>query len=288
MMFGIVPKLSETEQVNKYINKRMLKFLKKIRHRLNINSEVGSSLNLEYNRLLKQPRFHKGNSTIWGFPMDYVDACTYLVGGEEIFKKNIYQFEATNDAPLIIDCGANIGLSVLYFNKLFPDSEIIAFEPDPHIFKVLKENIKYNKCKNIQLFQKAIWIDSNGVKFNLEGGFSGRIPKSEEENNVIMVESISLREFIDRPVDFLKIDIEGAENKVVFDIATKLHFVKNIFIEFHSHINEEQNLGEILTLLKNEGFRYTLHEAFVNKRPYVDRETMLGMDLQMNLYGFRP
>lgn len=262
----------------------MLSLLKRIKKQ---PTKYNSSFDLEYERLLKEPRFQKGKSSLWGFEIEYVDACTYLGGGEEIFNKKVYQFQAESDTPSIIDCGANIGLSVLYFKQLYPNSEIAAFEPDPQIFNILKENVEKNNCKNVKLYQKAIWVDKNGVEFNLEGGFSGRIPKSDEEKNIVKVESQSLKELIDKPVDFLKIDIEGAENKVVFDIEDKLHFVKNIFIEFHSHVNEEQKLGEILTLLKKHNFRYTLHEAYVNKRPYVDRETMLGMDLQMNVYGFR-
>lgn len=252
-----------------------------------LNLSPGKKHFQEIERLKNIPRYKGGSSNLFGLDMLFGDANTYLGGGEEIFKKKVYQFNAVNDTPFIIDCGANIGLSVLYFKQLYPNSELIAFEPDPKIFSILKENIENNHCKNVKLHQKAIWIDNNGVEFNLEGGFSGRIPKSEEEKIIVKVESQSLKELINKSVDFLKIDIEGAENQVVFDIEDKLHFVKNIFIEFHSHVSEEQNLGEILTLLKKHNFRYTLHEAYVNKKPYVDRNTMLGMDLQMNVYGFR-
>lgn len=265
----------------------MIDLLKKLRGFQKRLNEPSSVYNLEYKKLLKHPRYCKGESSLWGYEMKYVDACTFLHGGEEIFAKKIYEFKTDSEKPFIIDCGANIGLSVLYFRQLYPNSEILAFEPDPQIFKVLEENVEQNNCKNVKLFKKAIWVDNNGVEFNLEGGFSGRIPKSAEEKNIIKVESQSLRDLINKPVDFLKIDIEGAENQVVFDIEDKLHLVKNIFVEFHSHINEEQKLGEILTLLKKNNFRYALHEAFVNPKPYVDRGDMLGMDLQMNVYGFK-
>jgi FkbM family methyltransferase len=43
--------------------------------------------------------------------------------------------------PVIIDCGGNIGLSVLYFKYLFPNSVITVFEPSPPVFEILKENI---------------------------------------------------------------------------------------------------------------------------------------------------
>lgn len=242
----------------------------------------------ELRRLKRIPRYISDSSNLWGKDkMRFVDACTYLHGGEEIFERKIYEFKADTEKPYIIDCGANIGLSVCYFKNLYPKSEILAYEPDPKIFHVLKDNIENLKFENVKLFQKAIWINNDGVEFNLEGGFSGRIPKSKEEFNIVKVESQSLRDLLTRDVDFLKIDIEGAENTVIFDIEDKLHLVKNIFIEFHSHISEEQKLGEVLNILKKNNFRYSLHEAFVNQKPYVDQRTMLGMDLQMNVYGFK-
>lgn len=248
---------------------------------------IKSIYEVEWKRLSSIPRYVAGSSDLLGFEMNFVDACTFLGGSDEIFKKNIYEFIADSDSPYIIDCGANIGLSVIYFKKLYPKSKILAFEPDPHIFSVLNHNIESLKLNNVEVVKKAVWINNYGIEFNVEGGFSGRIPKSAEETNILKVNTQSLKELINKPVDFLKIDIEGAENEVIFDIEDKLHFVKNIFIEFHSHEHEEQKLGEMLTLLKRNKFRYALQEAYVNDKPYMQKETMLGMDLQVNIYGFR-
>jgi FkbM family methyltransferase len=259
---------------------KVFKFIKSIKARK-------SNYDVELERLKKLPRYVSGSSSMLDFEMKFVDACTFIGGSDEIFFKNIYEFQADKEDPYIVDCGANIGLSVIYFKKLYPKSKVVAFEPDPNIFNVLKENIDFLGLKHVILHQKAIWINNEGIEFNVEGGFSGRIPKSPEEQNIIKVETQSLKELINQDVDFLKIDIEGAENEVIFNIEERLHFVKNIFIEFHSYIDDEQKLGEILTLLKNNNFRYSIHEAYVNSKPYVEKETMLGMDLQVNIYGFR-
>ena len=43
---------------------------------------------------------------------------------------------------MIIDCGANIGISLIYLKMVLPQSKIIAFEPDPFLFDYLTRNIK--------------------------------------------------------------------------------------------------------------------------------------------------
>lgn len=48
----------------------------------------------------------------------------------EKFEKEEYKFELKTETPFIIDCGAHIGITSLYFKKFFPKSEILAFEPD--------------------------------------------------------------------------------------------------------------------------------------------------------------
>tara|TARA_B100000963_G_scaffold335460_1_gene329599 strand:+ start:2931 stop:3749 length:819 start_codon:yes stop_codon:yes gene_type:complete len=239
---------------------------------------------IEKKELLKKERFKAGISNYFGFDMHYVDAPTFVHGGHEIIEKCIYEFKPKIEDPLIIDCGANIGLATLYFKKAFPKAKIIAFEPDPVICSTLKKNLEINSFEDVKVEQKAVWIHSDGVKFRTEGAFSGRIPKDMDKDKINFVESISLKEIINEPVQFLKLDIEGAENEVIFDIESKLKFVENLFIEYHSYYNEEQKLPEILQLLKRKGFRIHIQEAFVREKPFIDKETCLGMDLQLNIY----
>jgi FkbM family methyltransferase len=238
-------------------------------------------------RLTKISRFIPGTSDLFGVPFHYVDAATFVGGYEEIIRDRIYEFRPGVKDPLIIDCGANIGLSVFFFKRYYPKSRIIAFEPDPNIFKVLETNVKELNLSNVELHQKAIWTENGSLSFQIEGGFSGRIPKEGDVANIISVPSIRLNDLLEQKVDFLKIDIEGAEYEVLNDIQHKLKNVENIFIEYHSHISEPQKLAAILDFLKNAGFRYHIQEAFVRKRPFVQTQTMLGMDLQLNVFGVK-
>src|SRR5690348_5460731 len=61
---------------------------------------------------------------------------------EEIFVDEVYKCNFNSAEPYIIDCGANIGLSVIYFKQKYPNAKIIAFEPDKFQFDNLLQNIE--------------------------------------------------------------------------------------------------------------------------------------------------
>src|SRR5437773_1931564 len=74
----------------------------------------------------------------------------------EIFKVEEWRFTAKTPSPFIIDCGAHIGISVLYFKKLYPRAKIAAFEPNPDTFKLLELNIRQNNLSDVKLVNAAI------------------------------------------------------------------------------------------------------------------------------------
>lgn len=250
-----------------------------------VNSEKRELL-----RLSKLSRYSPTKTTFYNKEIKIVDNITFLSGAKEIFEKDIYKLKiGKKDNPVIVDCGANIGLSVMYFKKTYPNAIIKAYEPDPEIFEVLKYNVKAFDPSGIELNQKAIWKDNSGIEFLQEGGFSGRIPKEGDSKKTVNVPTERLRDVLMdmKLIDLLKIDIEGAEYEVLLDIRNNLSNVKNIFIEYHSHVKEPQTLHEILQILHENKFRYHIQEAFVRNQPFTDRNTMLGMDLQLNIFGYR-
>src|SRR3990172_6752386 len=93
---------------------------------------------------------------------------------------------------------------------------------------------------NIVFCPQAVWIQDKQMDFSVEGGFSGRLAKPGDHNELISVPTCRLRNSLEDRIDFLKIDIEGAEHQVLMDCADLLHNVENIFIEYHSHFKEQQ------------------------------------------------
>ena len=240
----------------------------------------------EAQRLRAIPRYQKTNTTVFGVPVEVNDVCTLLGDVKEIIDKSIYMFKAEGNQPVIIDCGANIGMSVVYFKRLYPESTVIAFEPDPTLFGMLSKNIENFSFNSVQLNQAAVWIDENGISFRSEGGHSGRISDLDDDENIVSVPTVRLRNILESndAIDMLKMDIEGAEADVLFDCGILLDKCRHVFIEYHSRSDKKQQLHEILKLFSDMGFRYHIHEAFVRKHPFIDTNCMIDMDLQLNLF----
>lgn len=208
----------------------------------------------------------------------------------EIFEKKIYEFKTNNPKPIIIDCGASMGVSVLYFSKKYPSAKIIAFEPDESVLPFLMKNIQSHNIENIELFKKAVWTEETELKFFTDNGLGGRVGLRYENQKPKIIKSLRLRDFLDiqKPIDMLKIDIEGSEYAVIQDCEDLLFNVKNIFIEYHSLCDEEQHLDEILNIVKRQGFRYHLKESFSRRKPFVDKSLVCErFDMAINIFAYK-
>lgn len=245
-------------------------------------------LNKELSRIRNIPRYIFGTTNIFKNLTSFIDSASFIFMFDEIFSKQIYKFPTANEMPYIIDCGANIGLSVIYFKTLYPNAEIIAFEPDSEVFKILKLNTESFSFSNVQLIPKACWNLETEIEFQREGADGGRIGKLGEVEVGYKISTIRLCTFLTKQVEFLKIDIEGAETNVLEDCADLLVNVKNLFVEYHSFNDENQTLSVILNILTNAGFRYQIqHVGVFSNHPYLGINTHLGMDLQLNIFAYR-
>jgi FkbM family methyltransferase len=220
----------------------------------------------------------------------YINAQELLHGLKEIFIDEIYKMELPASA-YIIDCGANIGLSVIYLKQHCPDAVITAFEPDQSNFKLLEQNIESYGIKNVKLEQKAVWKENTTIAFANEGSMSSRIEQSfssTEDNTVI---AVRLKEYLNQKVDFLKIDIEGAEYQVLKDIKPDLHFVEKMFLEYHGNFDQNNELVEIFDILNEAGFDFYIKEAAnVYQHPFLfaQSQTQVQYDIQLNIFCSRP
>lgn len=236
---------------------------------------------------LLRKEFNSTKTKLFGKNIEINSAFWYLHGLEELFIDETYKFEPTSISPRIIDCGANIGLSVIYFKRLFPESKITAFEPDKDIFTLLQKNLEIFGCNDIDLINKAVWKENRSIKFLASGGVGGRIQEAKEGEAIFELPAVRLKDYLNEEIDFLKIDIEGSELDVINDCRNELKNVKNIFIEYHSEESREQKLDEILRILKSAGFKYYIKEAWNNQpNPFINKRVNL-FDLQLNIFGYR-
>ena len=162
-----------------------------------------------------------------GNTISFYSPTELLHGLKEIFVDEIYK-QSLQSRPYIIDCGANIGLSVIYMKNLYPLATVLAFEPDERNFDLLKKNIENCGFEQVEIRREAVWIENTILQFASEGSMSSRIDQNIS-GNTIPVKAIRLKDYLNKPVDFLKIDIEGAEYRVMNDISDQLAFCKSPF-----------------------------------------------------------
>ncbi len=236
-------------------------------------------LNLRNNSAVKK-------SFLFGKSIKITDSFWYLHSLNELFVEEVYKFKSLKKRPLIIDCGSNIGLSIIYFKKLFPNAKIIGFEPDNDIYDIAKNNLNQFELDDVDLQQKAVWINDQPLIFAKKGSLSGHIVEKVTENT-IMIQTVRLKDYLNDTVDFLKIDIEGPEFEILQDCKDLLRNVENIFVEYHSFAENPQMIGELLIILKDAGFKIYIKEAWENmKNPFIEKKGPY-FDLQLNIFGYR-
>jgi FkbM family methyltransferase len=242
---------------------------------------------LEYKRITKIPRRTKFSTNILGSQIVANDSASFIAQYNEIFNTEIFKFEKRGlEKVKIIDCGSNIGLSVIYFKKLYPDAEIIAFEADPKIFELLKSNIKSFGIDNVKLINKAVWINNDGVLFRTDKSASGRI-EFKNSSTTVRVESEDLSEYLNTEVSLLKLDIEGAETTVIPHIAPKLKRVQRLFFEYHKVAGTEDNLHKLLNGISSEFEEYFIATGNYSKSPFIKRKNIEGYDHLLNIFAVK-
>lgn len=219
-------------------------------------------------------------------PTYFFEIPEYFHGLREIFVDEVYK-QVLPDNAYVVDCGAHIGLSVLYIKKICPSAHVIAFEPDKRNFDLLQKNVESHGLQNVELKNEAVWNRDTFLDFMQDGNMSSKIVQPEEVA-AVKVRAVRLKKIINRKIDFLKIDIEGAEYAVIKDISDNLRYVNNFFIEYHGTFQQNNELSEILVILVNNGFHFYIKEAApVYKYPFYTHDSVKDYDVQLNIFAFR-
>lgn len=190
----------------------------------------------------------------------------------EIFIEESYYIKLKKEDPVIVDCGANIGDTVLFFKQLYPSSHIQAFEPTPAIFSLLEKNVSVNKFKDITLERVAV-SDYEGTAKIYEKDDQGIantiIEKEAQGEGLTEITVKKLSSYINEPVDLLKLDVEFSEMRVLQDLekADKLQYINAIVMEYH-YLNDkpdaresysENRFSEVLRILEANNYIFSIH-----------------------------
>jgi FkbM family methyltransferase len=155
---------------------------------------------------------------------------------EQVFINKEYEFDIAKSPTVIIDAGANIGMSAIYFTLRYPMARIFAVEPEPSNFEVLTKNSRF--FPNIMPIQAALWNHNRGVSIDDRHLDHWGIRVSNKPSGG-MVQSITMTELlavkcIDH-VDLLKIDVEGAECEILENASSWINRVDVICAELHDN-----------------------------------------------------
>src|SRR5262249_19880370 len=147
-----------------------------------------------------------------------------------VFRRGEYSFVADDDEPDIIDCGAHIGIATLYFKHLYPKARVTAIEANPASFELLDHNVRVNKLHNVETIWGAVSNRDGQVVLHIDPdrttpwSWGDSIVRGmwgpDHTTAEILVPAVKLSRYIDRPIDFLKLDIEGAEVEVMEEVAS--------------------------------------------------------------------
>jgi FkbM family methyltransferase len=223
------------------------------------------------------------------YKIAFRDANEFLVSIDELFIKEFYKFRPDTERPKIIDCGSYIGTSILYFKVNYPNAIVTGFEPDPSNYSLLKLNLDNWAFNETKAVNAAIWINNESISFSSAGNMSSKINTDHTgENGEVMVKCVRLSDLLNEEVDFLKIDIEGAELPVLRDCGDKIKNVKNLFVEYHGKYDKLSELNETLDILIRNGFKYCIKEgSIIHSKPFWDKDTKVKYDMLLNIFAFR-
>jgi len=248
-----------------------------IRKRLNevyCNHFIEKQLFNNYKRLLRQLKFSKASTTnntitVQGFSLEGFQMDTLVFLFRDVFLQGTYYFKTDNPTPTILDCGANIGSSVLFFKWLYPNAIIHAFEPSPSIFAKLEKNVSNNHLSQVFCHNVALSDTKTTLSFfepeGVQGSLTGSLTQARNAGKSVEVQAIKLSDFIGEnsisSIDYLKMDIEGAETAVIDEMAAThtLGIIKQAGIEYHHQIaGQDASLGHFLQTIEQEGFQYNV------------------------------
>ena len=228
-------------------------------------------------KLAGVPRYRSGFVTAGDWQLHYLDATSLLSAFDVIVVKRWNDFPCDKKDPVILDGGANIGISAIHYKQLFPDAVVTSFEPDPRACDLLRQNLAANNIQDIEIVEKALWTTNGRTSFFSEGADANRVVREHAAIEQLTsltpsarhcdVETVRLADHLTSTrFDLVKLDIESAEAEVIADCGDTLRNVDNLVIEFHLTNSKPHELARTLQTLSDQGF----HVSVCSYGPWVD------------------
>jgi len=172
--------------------------------------------------------------------------------------------ESLKEGDTFVDVGANIGYyTLLAAKRVGPKGRVIAFEPEPTNFAILKRNVEANGLTNVILEQKALSNQAGTLRLYIEPENKGghKVFQFGDAKDFVEVEAVRLDDYLktDRGrIDFVKIDTEGAEGAILEGMQDTLRTNNDVrlLVEFFPMLLKSfgYDAGAVLSDLQSLGF----------------------------------
>jgi FkbM family methyltransferase len=162
----------------------------------------------------------------------------------EVFVKRVYNppFDLDPESVrLVVDLGGNVGYSNLFWLESFPNAEVMTYEPMPDHVKLVARNVELNRCGHRVSVMAAAAGSGEGVAFFVDHGAESTRAEGAKAEDVLNPNMVQVRVadvfdgLSDRPVDILKIDIEGGEYTLLADPRFKGLRPRVVCMEAHPY-----------------------------------------------------
>jgi FkbM family methyltransferase len=192
---------------------------------------------------------------------------------------------------IIIDIGANVGATAVFFQSNFPAAEIFCYEPSAINYRYLSLNTR--NFKNIRTFPYGLFNKS--TEMVMYQGFHQSAENSvilsietTKETEKIRLESFSQelsRQNIEK-ISILKLDTEGCEIPILEDLTGKLNIIDIMYIEYHSEkdrLKLDQMLSQEFILFFSAALRpHRGNLLYISKRLYSEYPYLEAYKLEFN------
>ncbi|MGB0521894.1 MAG: amino acid adenylation domain-containing protein [Flammeovirgaceae bacterium] len=227
-----------------------------------------------------------------GLSMSYLNSNEIEFLYRDIFENNAYLRHGIQlpKNACVLDVGANIGMFSLLINRLAPEATIYSFEPNPHVYHKLAQNVaRYqikgaafnyglsneektaeftfypkfsflsglhaDKQENMEMVQS--YIRKTQASSSISDELIQTLLEDRFENESLTVALKTLSSFIAthqiQQIDLLKINVEKSELEVLKGLApADWKKIKQLVFEFH---DDKQELEEVTNMLKEQGYR---------------------------------
>jgi FkbM family methyltransferase len=169
---------------------------------------------------------------------------------------------------VVIDCGACLGEFTLYAAKAVGGSgRVVAFEPDSGYYDMLVRNIEANGLRNVTAINKGVWSSDGELAFTGDPVRGYTFMRSGDDPASVSVSVVSLDAEAGRlgmrKVDFIKMDVEGAELEAIRGAGAILR--QNdaaVAVASYHMVDGEKCCGRVERALAAAGYRaWTANEG---------------------------